>query len=972
MGFLITLLIFAVLFVLSELLRPKPQMEDAKPAGLGDFNFPTATEGRAVPLVWGTVRIAGPNVVWYGNLFTQAISENIKTGLFSSDDVTVGYRYYVGMQFALCRGPVDQLRKVWVGDNVLFDRSSTPIVHDGTESFSKPWFLGGDDVGGNGGMWGTVLFKAGTDTQTISSYLSTYQKVPPTTGDTPVYRGGCYVVPNSSPFYVGNSASIRPWKFEVRRWARHDWPTGISDPYSGLDPTPYYLVNGADANPALVLYEILTNAEWGMGLTNEDLDIASIYYTAQLCYNEGNGFSMILDQQQEASNLLRVVAEQMDAIVVLSQIDGLWTVKPIRPTADLPVQIQPGTPKVIDESNLIKLDNFTRGAWDGTVNQLLLEFNDRGDEYKQTFAGAQDLGNIRVQDQNVRAQVRYPGVKDASLANDLAWRELLTQSYPLAKASVVVDRTFWDTEVGDIVELNDDTLGVSDFQMRVASVNLGSLTEGEVRLDLVEDIFRAAIGSFADVPGSGWEDPLAALVAFDYEAAFESPRAFSSRVNTSPEEARIWCGARRVGAESGFDSWARTGGNPYAKTGDSTGFVLIGKLKAALTKSNTVPWSPVTAFVIKPDPDDLDLMYDSLDLTLSKNQIGQQLANLLKIGNELFFITGASKVGGELQIDTVYRGAIDTVQEDHAIDDECWILSAGGNLMPQTWVAGNVVNTKLLPKSLAGLLDIGDASDINNTMSKRARRPYAPVYYFMNAVILNYPASLDLEAGAGSWDTDGIDFILRRRDYLIFDEVSHMDADAATLSTFFPASTQNVTRYEITKDYATTPVVLFTDEDDTTTWVVLRNKILRYNAGAVPGSLRIRVYARHVDAAETLDSRDEYTIEIPTVTATSLTGLFNGGADSAGTSSNLYVVTSNGTHTLRIQTAFANAIQVSINGGGWTTLIAGGATSGVTAALTIGDTVAFRHSETTAGLIQLAYLRDNAAAADAAYWVPYV
>ena len=959
MGFLITLLIFAILFVLSELLRPKPQMEDAKPAGLGDFNFPTATEGRAVPLVWGTVRINGPNVTWYGNLFTQAISENVKTGLFSSDDVTVGYRYYVGMQFALCRGPVDELRKVWVGDNVLFDRTTTPIVHDGVESFTRPWFFGGDDVGGNGGMWGTVLFKGGTDAQTISTYLGKYQKVPATTGDTPAYRGICYVCPSTKPFYVGNSASIKPWKFEIRR---------IPDPLAAA--TAHKLVNSADANPALVLYEILTNSEWGMGIPTTDIDETSFVGTAQLLFDEGNGFSMILDQQQEASNLLRLVAEQMDAVVSLSQLSGKWKLTPIRPTADLPLSIQPGAPKAINATNLIKLENFTRGAWDGTVNQLLLEFNDRSDSYKQTFAGAQDLGNIRVQDENVRAQVRYPGVKDASLANDLSWRELLTQSYPLAKATVIVDRSFWDTEIGDIVELNDENLGVSDFQMRVASVNLGSLTEGQVRLDLVEDIFRSADGAFADVPGSGWEDPAEGVDAFDYETAFEAPRAFSSRVNTSPEEARIWCGARRVGAESGYDSYARVSPNAYTKTGDSTGFVLIGKLKAAIGKSNAVPWSPVGAFKVKPDPDSVDDMLDSLALTLSKNQIGQQLANLIRIGNELIFVTAASDVSNELSLDTVYRGAIDSIQEAHSIDDEVWILSAGGNLMPETWVAGSVVNTKLLPKSLAGILDIGDATDINNTMAKRSRRPYAPVWFKLNSTLLSYPSSLSLEA-TGTWDTFGTLFEVRRRDYLLTDEVAHMEADAATLSSFFPDAVSHVTRIEVRKDYATTPVLLFTVEDDVTSRTVLQNEILRYNAGVVPGSLEFTLYARHTDSAEVLDSKQTYVVQIPTITSPSTAGLFNGGADAAAGISNAFTVATAGIHNLRIATAFSNTLEYRINGAAWLPLITGGATNGNTASLTVGQTIEFRHSETTTDLIQLAYFRDNTAT-DVAYWVPYV
>jgi hypothetical protein len=56
MGFWVTLILYAALFVLSELLRPKPDLENAKPAGLGDFQFPTASEDRYVPIIWGTIQ----------------------------------------------------------------------------------------------------------------------------------------------------------------------------------------------------------------------------------------------------------------------------------------------------------------------------------------------------------------------------------------------------------------------------------------------------------------------------------------------------------------------------------------------------------------------------------------------------------------------------------------------------------------------------------------------------------------------------------------------------------------------------------------------------------------------------------------------------------------------------------------------------------------------------------------------------
>ena len=42
----VTLLWYIGAFLVTELLRPKPDIENARPAGLGDFNVPTAIEGR--------------------------------------------------------------------------------------------------------------------------------------------------------------------------------------------------------------------------------------------------------------------------------------------------------------------------------------------------------------------------------------------------------------------------------------------------------------------------------------------------------------------------------------------------------------------------------------------------------------------------------------------------------------------------------------------------------------------------------------------------------------------------------------------------------------------------------------------------------------------------------------------------------------------------------------------------------------
>lgn len=69
MWFQLFILVLSV--VISSLLAPKPEVPKA--ATFGDLKIPTATENRPIPVVFGTVWITGPNVVWYGDLSTEDV-----------------------------------------------------------------------------------------------------------------------------------------------------------------------------------------------------------------------------------------------------------------------------------------------------------------------------------------------------------------------------------------------------------------------------------------------------------------------------------------------------------------------------------------------------------------------------------------------------------------------------------------------------------------------------------------------------------------------------------------------------------------------------------------------------------------------------------------------------------------------------------------------------------------------------------
>lgn len=104
------------------LLAPKPKMESARASSLEDVQYPRAKEGDPVPIIFGTVRLRSPNTIWYGDFEAQAITERVQTGLFTSKKITKGYRYYLGLDLALCLGDGSvKLKRIWAGKEIAWE-----------------------------------------------------------------------------------------------------------------------------------------------------------------------------------------------------------------------------------------------------------------------------------------------------------------------------------------------------------------------------------------------------------------------------------------------------------------------------------------------------------------------------------------------------------------------------------------------------------------------------------------------------------------------------------------------------------------------------------------------------------------------------------------------------------------------------------------------------------------------------------
>lgn len=70
------LLLFVVSYAIVYATRPK--VEAPKPAGIDEFQAPTAESDREIPVLFGSKVLNGPNVVYYGNLNISPIRKKSK------------------------------------------------------------------------------------------------------------------------------------------------------------------------------------------------------------------------------------------------------------------------------------------------------------------------------------------------------------------------------------------------------------------------------------------------------------------------------------------------------------------------------------------------------------------------------------------------------------------------------------------------------------------------------------------------------------------------------------------------------------------------------------------------------------------------------------------------------------------------------------------------------------------------------
>lgn len=468
---------FVVSVIVSYALGPKPPKP--RPAALEDFDIPVAEEDRPIPVVFGEVEITGPNVLWYGNLSTKAIKEG---NMFGSS--TVGYKYYLGFHMALCHGPVDAVTMIRVAEKEVWSGNATANT---TLTISKPELFGGKKR--EGGLEGRVDLMFGAGSQTANAYLENTQGGLGTV-TIPAYRGVLSLVargdstnPLGRSFYVGTTPYLKPWAVTVRRILQ-GWQGG-----SAWYPSKA-VIGTKGMNGAHIIYECLTNSEWGMGEDPGMIDESTFMDVADTLFDEGFGLRMMWNQSDTIENFIRIVLDHIAGQLTINHATGKYQLRLFRADYD------PDDLDVFDESDIRAITEFQRQLWGETINELVLVYTDPATQ-KLTAVTAQDLANIQSQGARISEKLTLSGIADHDLANLVVIRELQARSTPLAKVTFQVNRRFWTKVQGDVFKLSWSRLGLEEVIFRVLTIRGGVTTRGWITVEAIEDVFGMPGSSYS-------------------------------------------------------------------------------------------------------------------------------------------------------------------------------------------------------------------------------------------------------------------------------------------------------------------------------------------------------------------------------------------------------------------------------------------------------------------------------------------
>lgn len=489
---------------------------------IADFTVSTAEYGSAVPEILGTTRISG-NVIYYDDFTAHEHRETQRSGKggHSSKTVTISYTYTVAVILGLCEGPIQGLKRVWIGKDIYtYPNDTIQLTLFAGETNQKPW-----------------AYTLGKHPDKALSYSGL------------AYMAGV--------IDLGDSGSMPNYNFEV---VGKMTDTG----------------DGIDVNPADYMRYILDK----VGLS--DVEIVGLDNYRQYCKAADMLISTPPDETsaKSAREIINEIATLTNAYVFWS--NDTFKIVPLddrdytgwKPNRTILYDLS--ADDFIPQSGGA-LVTYQRKDSSEVYNQYPVEFINRENGYEKesvSYAVTQDIADYGLRQANTtQAHYLYTKERAVKLAEQLARKG----KYERNKYTFKLDWSFCRLEVGDLVTLTDENCGLNKQVVMIDSVTEG--TDGLLTFTAVSRPEGTYTAAKYDVHET--DRP---YINYNKQAPnTDKPVILQPPADLTTNGLEVWIGARGTGDNwGGCDVYVSDDNAHYRHAGTITSSARIGTLVKAI------------------------------------------------------------------------------------------------------------------------------------------------------------------------------------------------------------------------------------------------------------------------------------------------------------------------------------------------------------------------------------------------------
>ncbi|MCX5466486.1 hypothetical protein [Acinetobacter nematophilus] len=684
--------LFVASLLISSLLQPKQKGQ--KPAAFEDFDFPTAEDGTPQIVVFGDVWLTDWTVIGVGNYRSKKIKVKQK-GLLGSKEVDAGYKYFMGIHFGLSNA-IDDIVEIKVADKSIW-KGTLSTANLNVLNIDQPQIFGGDES--EGGIVGTLWVMRGASDQ---QPLPQLQKM--LGNDVPAYRGV------ATAFFDGQICSNSPypkaWSLRVRR-TNAGWDGSIWYP----EKLVIWLKDNSikAMNAAHIIYEAQTNRTWGRGFSESQLDLVSFKSVADQLYSEGFGICLAWRRQESLQEFIQQIIDQIGAAFYVDRTTGLWKLILIRDNYDAST-----LPSYDYSTGLLRVENDDNSANDLVTNQTIVTYRDPiSNEDKP--ARAENLAAIQ-KNGVILENKTYVGIPTVEIAGRIAARDMKIAHSALKRFKVVLDRRAYALQPAAVFKLSLPERGIESMVFRAIRVEHNDLTNGEITVTALQDVFGLPATNYLKEQPSLWQPPSYAAKPVIDQIAYEVTytdllNSFSALdLATYPDNCYVGVIALQPSnLQLDYQIWAKktTEAETYYQNLGNCDFNYVSSTIEVIQQSAT------TSICVLADPIDQDV------------EIGTRAL----LGNEIVRIQSINITNNSI---VVGRGYIDTVPMLHPVGTKFAVYNSGRNVADQAFKALQAIDLKLLTRTSQQQLTLAQATKTTFITQNRKQRPYAPANVKLN------------------------------------------------------------------------------------------------------------------------------------------------------------------------------------------------------------------------------------------------